>query len=182
LEQHILVSRIYQTVINIYSGRNGFAIIGKERAGRILYEDGISEATVIFQEVQSLKNPQFILLAEYAFLTQEFQLCDTSDTDTINSLSKAIESFDDAFLALKALDELDCKSVDSFFPHNKKYRVKGFPKDAFHLAYISHKTRLQNILRTPGLDSIEKTLLKIRLEVIPAAQNSYLEKQKKALS
>jgi hypothetical protein len=38
------------------------------------------------------------------------------------------------------------------------------------------------MLRTPGIDPIEKTLLKQRLTNIPAAQNGYIEKQKKALA
>jgi hypothetical protein len=182
LDPITLASRIYQTVINIHSGRKGFAIIGQEREGRISYEDGIWEALSIFQEIHTSKNPHSIILAEYAFITQEFYLCEKNDTDTINSLTKAIESFDDAFLALKALDETDCKFVDSFFPHNMKYRVNNFPKDSFHIACISHKTRIKNILRTPGLDQIEKSMLKQRLKNLPAAQNSYVEKQKNVLT
>ena len=56
---------------------------------------------------------------------------------------------------------------------------KGFPKDSFHIACIGHKTRIQNILRSPGIDPIEKSLLKQRFSNIVAAQNSYIEKQKK---
>ena len=66
-------------------------------------------------------------------------------------------------------------------PHNGKYRVSGLPKDSFHIACIAHRTRLQNILRTPGIDPIEKTLLKQRFVNLFAAQSGYIEKQKKAL-
>jgi hypothetical protein len=38
------------------------------------------------------------------------------------------------------------------------------------------------MLRTPGIDSIEKALLKQRLANLSAAQNGYIEKQKKALA
>ena len=38
------------------------------------------------------------------------------------------------------------------------------------------------MLRTPGIDPIEKSLLKQRLINLPAAQNGYIEKQKKVLS
>jgi len=51
-----------------------------------------------------------------------------------------------------------------------------------HIACISHKTRLQNILRAPGIDPIEKALLKQRFVNLPAAQNGYIEKQKKVLA
>jgi hypothetical protein len=37
------------------------------------------------------------------------------------------------------------------------------------------------MLRTPGVDPIEKTLLKQRLANLPTAQNGYMEKQKKVL-
>jgi len=108
--------------------------------------------------------------------------CDKSDTTTLSSLTKAIESFDDVFLALKVVEnKTQYQGVENAIPHNSKYRASGFPKDSFHIACISHKTRLQNILRTPGLDQIEKSLLKQRLANLPAAQNSYIEKQKKAL-
>jgi hypothetical protein len=53
--------------------------------------------------------------------------------------------------------------------------------DAFHIACISHKTRLQNVLRAPGIDPIEKALLKQRLINLSAGQGGYIEKQKKAL-
>jgi hypothetical protein len=38
------------------------------------------------------------------------------------------------------------------------------------------------MLRTPGIDLIEKALLKQRLANLPTAQNAYIEKQKKALN
>jgi hypothetical protein len=179
LEKTGLIESIYKATIYIDAGRKGFAIRGKADKGRISYEDGIEIALAAFQEAQNSKDPLIILLAESAFVTQEFQLCEKADTYSINSLSKAIADFNDAFLAIKALDELDCKVVDCFFPHKDKYRVKeGFPKDAFHLACDSHKTRLQNILRAPGIDLIEKSLLKQRLANLPVAQKRYIEKQK----
>ena len=71
--------------------------------------------------------------------------------------------------------------ADKTIPHHKKYRINGFPKDSFHIACASHKTRIKNILRTPGIDPIEKELLQQRLANLSTAQNSYIEKQKKAL-
>ena len=74
-------------------------------------------------------------------------------------------------------------AVEEAIPHDKKYRVGGgYPKDSFHVACGSHKTRLENILRSPGIDPIEKSLLKQRLINLPAAKNGYIEKQKKALA
>ena len=135
-----------------------------------------------FQEALSSADPQTIILAEYTFLTQELQICDKSDKDSLGSLTQAIQSFDDAFFALKTVEDSTLyKGADTTYPHHKKYRVGGFPKDSFHIACGSHKTRLQNILRSPGIDQIEKDLLKQRLANLPTAQDSYIEKQKKAL-
>ena len=124
-----------------------------------------------------------MILAEYAFLTQELQFCEKTDKDSFNSLTKAIQNFDDAFLALQAVEESSYKAAEKIFPHDGKYRVKdGYPKDSFHIACSSHITRIKNMLRTPGIDPIEKALLKQRLLNLPTAQNGYIEKQKKALA
>ena len=126
---------------------------------------------------------KIMILAEYTFLTQELQFCEKSDKDSLNSITKALQMFDDAFLALQAVEDSGYKIVDKTTPHHKDYRVGGgYPKDSFHVACGSHKTRLQNILRAPGIDPIEKALLKQRLANLPTAQNGYIEKQKKALS
>ena len=119
---------------------------------------------------------------EYTFLSQELQFCEETDKDTFGSLTQAIQSFDDAFLALQAVEEGCYKTAEKTYPHSSKYRVSGFPKDSFHIAAISHKTRLQNILRSPGIDPIEKSLLKQRFVNLSTAQNGYIEKQKEAMA
>ena len=177
-----LVDRIHAAAANIDSGRKGFATWGKEHEGRMSYERGISAALSAFKEAQTTADPQTIILAEYTFLSQELQFCDKSDKDTLSSLTQALESFDDAFFALQSVEEPGYKTADKTYPHNGKYRVGGFPKDSFHIACIAHKTRLQNILRAPGIDPIEKALLKQRFINLSAAQNGYIEKQKKALT
>jgi hypothetical protein len=176
-----LANSVYNAALLIDFGRKGFATRGKAEEGRISYETGIAEAMTAFKEAQATADPQTMILAEYTFLTQELQFCEKTDKDSLSSLTQAIESFDDAFLSIKTLDGSDCKSVDRFFPHNGKYRVSGFPKDSFHIACIAHRTRIQNMLRTPGIDPIEKALLKQRFANLSAAQNGYIEKQGKAL-
>ena len=176
-----LVSKISEVVINIDAGRKGFAIRGKAEEGRISYEKGITEAMAVFQTAQTSADPYIMLLTEYTFLIQELQFCHEADKHAFISLTKAIKRFDDAFLALQAVEEPGYKSAEKTYPHDKEYRINGFPKDAFHIAFSSHKTRLENILRSPGIDPIEKDLLRQRLANIPAAQNSFIEKQKKAL-
>jgi len=178
-----LVDSINEAVISIDAGRKGFATRGKEQEGRISYEKGIAKALAAFQKAQATADPQTIILAEYTFITQELQFCEKTDKDSLNSLNKAIRFFDDAFLALKTVeDKAQYQGVENSIPHDKDYRVSGFPKDAYHIACSSHKARLKNILRTPGLDPIEKALLKQRLANLSAGQGRYVEKQKKALA
>jgi len=182
LEKIGLINRITTAATHIDAGRKGFAIRGKEQEGRISYETGIDMAMSSFQEAQASVDPQTIIFAEYTFISQELQLCDKADNDTLSSLTQAVQSFDDAFLALKVVeDKALYQGAENTHPHSGKYRVNGFPKDAFHIACIAHKTRLQNILRAPGIDPIEKALLKQRFLNLSAAQSGYIEKQKKAL-
>jgi hypothetical protein len=183
LDKTGLVYRIISATVNIDSGRKGFATRGKAEEGRLSYEKGIAEALTAFKEAQATADPQIMILAEYTFLAQELQFCEKSDKDSLNSLTKAIQSFDDAFLALKAVENSTLyQGAEITYPHDKDYRVNGYPKDSFHIACGSHKARLKNILRAPGIDPIEKSLLKQRLINLPAAQNGYIEKQKKALA
>jgi hypothetical protein len=167
LDEIGLASNIYRAVINIDLGRKGFATRGKAEEGRISYETGIAQALKAFQEAQSSNNPQIIILAEYTFLSQELEFCEKTDKDSIGSLSKAIRFFDDAFLALKTVEGSHYEVVEQAISHEKEYRVKGFPMDAYHIACHSHKTRLKNVLRSPGIDPIEKALLKQRLVNLP---------------
>jgi hypothetical protein len=177
-----LIDSIYKATSSIDLGRKGFATRGRAEEGRIFYEEGIAEAMSAFQQAQATADPQTMIVAEYTFLTQELEFCEKSDKESLSSLTKAIQRFDDAFLALRAVENPNYKIVDETTPHDKDYRVSGYPKDSFHIACDSHKTRIKNILRAPGIDPIEKSLLKQRLTNLPTAQNGYIEKQKKALT
>jgi len=177
-----LINSVYDAAASIDSGRKGFATRGKAEEGRINYETGIAVALSAFKEAQATADPETIILAEYTFLSQEFQFCEKNDEDSLSSLTIAIQSFDDAFLAIEVVkDKTLYQGVDKAIPHSSKHRVKSFPMDAYHIACHSHKTRLRNILKTPGLDLIEKSLLKQRLVNLSAGQKGYVELQKKAL-
>ena len=177
-----LVDKIIEATAAIDYGRKGFAVRGKADEGRISYEWGIAEALSAFKDARSTTDPYIIILAEYTFLNQELQFCEKTDTDSLSSLTKAIQSFDDAFLALEAVEDPAYKIADKTYPHNdSKYRVKEFPKDAYHIAMLAHKTRLRNNLRTPGIDPIEKALLKQRYSNLAAGQKGYCVRQGKAL-
>jgi hypothetical protein len=161
LDQIGLIDNVVTSAYNIDVGRKGFAVPGEERQGRISYEDGIAHALAAFQEAQRIADPQTLILAEVGFLTQELEFCAKGDTDTRNSLTRAIQSFRDALRSLEVVeDAVLYTSAEKTHPTDPKKRVEGFPKDAFHQACASHKARLRNILRTPGVDMMEKALLK----------------------
>jgi hypothetical protein len=177
-----LLSSVFFAANKIYKGRNGLATDGEEHEGRLNYEDGIVAAVVTFTEARSTADSQTMLAVEEAFTEQELQFCTKQDTYTRGSLIQALQSFDDTFLSLEAVEDAGIyQGADKTWPRNAKNRIKGFPKDAFHQACIAHRTRLYNTLRSPGINMIEKAILEQRASNMTAAQGSYIEKQKKAL-
>jgi hypothetical protein len=177
-----LLSNILISGARIDSGRKGLKTDGGEHEGRLNYEKGIAEASLSFSQALSTANPQTILLAEEAFLEQELTFCSDTDNYSRSSLTQALLSFEDAFLCFESVeDHAGYKAADKTWPHNPKYRVKSYPKDAFHLACIAHRTRLQNVLRAPGINMIEKAVLEQRVANMASAQMAYLAKQKDAL-
>jgi hypothetical protein len=126
-------------------------------------------------------DPQTIVLAELAFLQQELQFCEKTDNGTKSSLTQAIQSFEDALRACEAVQEAGYKTAEKTWPRNPKYRFRQMPKDAFHIACISHRTRIQNILKVPGMNMTEKALYQQRFANMTAAQHSYFALQQKRL-
>ena len=179
-----LVARIFEATANIDAGRKGYATKGEEHKGRVYYERGIAQALSAFVEASAFADPKTIILAEYTFISQEFHFCDKGDRDTSGSLALAAQGFDDAFLCLEAVENAAGyrEIAEKVFPHAFKFRVRGFPKDAFHIACRAHRTRIRNVLRAPGIDTIEKNLLKQRRANLSAAEKSYMEKQERAMS
>jgi hypothetical protein len=138
-------------------GRKGFATDGKEHEGRIAYEKGIFGAEESFDAAQVSKDPETIILVELAYLQQEYQFCNEADTDAKSSLRQAVQSFEDALRCLKTVeDAAGYRFAETTHPTAAKYRVQGFPRDAVHLACMAHRTRLRNVLRSPGINMIRK--------------------------
>ena len=178
------LDKINTSVISIYKGRDGLDTDGGEREGRISYQDGLAVALDIFQKIQlqAAEDLELLVLAEYFFLGQELQFCASADTNATTSLTKAVQEFDEAFLALGVLLNTDVyKSLEKAISHRPEFRYKEMPKDAFHVACAGHRVRIQNILKSPGINLAEKELLKQRYSNMGTAQSVYLEKQKKIL-
>ena len=179
-----LLDNIIQSEANIDRGRKWLDTDGMEREGRLSYRSGLSLAMDTFQAVSSLtqNDLELAILAEYTFIAQELQLCDPADAQATSSLRNALQSFDDAFLTLEAVaDAVLYKGAEMTHPHSAKYRIKDMPKDAFHIMCIAHRARINNILRSPGINLLEKNLLVQRLANITAAQTAYQEKQRHIL-
>jgi hypothetical protein len=181
LDQLGLLDNLVLSAVHIYRGRKGFTIAGDEGDGRINYERGISGALAAFQAARTIADAQIFILAELAFLQQEMRFCDEADTDTQNSLTQAVQSFNDVLRALETVRDQGYKIVEKSYPQNPKYRFRQMPKDAYHAACISHRTRIQNILRVPGMNMTEKAAYQQRFANMTAAQNSYFELQQKQL-
>jgi len=178
-----LVLKVSEAAVLIDYGRKGFATRGKAEEGRLSYERGISRALSTFKDAQSTADPKIIAIVEYTFLNQELQFCDPSDNDSLSSLTEAIQSFKDALRCLAVVeDSAEYKIAEKTYPLNKKHRIKGYPKDSYHIAANAHRTRLRNMLRTPGVDPIEKALLKQRYANLATGQKGYCEKQGEALN
>ena len=167
---------------NIDIGRKNLATNGLEHSGRISYEDGISTVMDVFKEAQTSADPQAMILIERTFLQQELQFCDEADAITHSSLTQAIQSFEDALRCLDIVeDSQKYRNAEATYPTAPKYRYRGLPRDAIHLACTAHRTRLRNSLRTPGINMIEKAVFTQRAANMTAIQTAYAEKQKKAL-
>jgi hypothetical protein len=177
-----LVDRIHTFAVFIDHGRRGLDTDGWEHEGRLSYEIGISGALEVFREVQTIGKPLTFVLSEGAFLQHELNFCNEADDTTKNSLSKAVQSFEDALRCLKTVENpASYRAAETTFPTDDKNRIKTFPRDAVHQACASHWTRLQNALSTPGLNMKEKAVLSQRSINMKTAQTIYTEKQRQTL-
>jgi hypothetical protein len=181
LDQTGFLDEIIASATNIYEGRRGLDTDGSEHEGRVNYRSSLAVALDTFQQVRMLpaEDLELLVLAEYTFLGQEHKYCDSRDTRALISLKKAIQEFDEAFLALGILQNaVIYQSVEKTYSTRAEFRYKGMPKDAFHVACAGHKARLDNMLKVPGINLAEKELLKQRYANMIRAQLVYWEKQK----
>ncbi|GHT61963.1 hypothetical protein FACS1894109_20720 [Spirochaetia bacterium] len=177
-----LINSISDAVYLIAEGRIARRIRGKTEQGLVDFEKGIALAMDAFTEAASSADPYLMLLAEYAFVTQELESGYPEEKDALASYRAAIAAFDDAFRALEVVKAPSIyQGVEKAFPRKGDYRHNGCPKDAFHVAYIGHRTRLQNTLKQIGIDPLERSFQEKRIQTCPIAQTAYVVLQKKAL-
>jgi hypothetical protein len=175
-----LPDSILVSVADIYQGRTWLYTDGFEHDGNLSYRKGILRALETFNEIQENAEQDIKLLfdAEYTYIEQELKYCVPRDKKATNSLTKAVAEFDDAFLILEVLQNPKTYiSIEKAFAHRDAFRYRGMPKDAFHVACSAHITRLDNNLKTPGINIIEKDLLIQRIKNMEKAQAVYLQKK-----
>jgi hypothetical protein len=113
--------------------------------GRVNFEKGHALARQTFQEALASGDVEIILLAENSLVAKELADSEADEPEGKASAEAALQSFDDAFLALEAVEEGAAYHIaEQTFPHRGQWRYKGLPRDAFHVACIAHKTRLKN--------------------------------------
>ena len=128
-----LLTDILKSVAQIDDGRKGLSTNGEEHEGRLSYEKGITNASTAFSQAVSTGEPKTIMLVEEAFVEQELRFCNEEDSYTRSSLTQALQSFEDAFLCMEAVEDIaGYKVADNTWPHRSTYRIKGFPRDALH--------------------------------------------------
>jgi hypothetical protein len=177
-----LKDRITNSVADIADGRRGLAVNGSAEAGLVSFQTGMNDAMAVFQEIAVSGDAKTMILIEHAFLTEEKRFCVPSNKAVLGSLTHAIDSFDDALRILPVVENAPSyQCVDMAFPRHGDYRVEGMPKDALHLACIAHRTRLNNTLKTPGLNPTELTIYQQRAMNMGVIKKVYIALQKTAL-
>jgi hypothetical protein len=169
-------------VEQIAEGRIGFETDGSEHDGMVEFAEGVNNASALFKDAMHSANCSLMLTAEYTFLGKELEYAESDEDDAESSAAAAIASFDDAFLALQAIENKAAYiGAELTFPHRKGWRYNGYPNDAFHIACSGHIRRIKNGLSRFGINRRDRELAQIRIQMFELAQSMYLEKQKKAL-
>lgn len=183
LEKTGLIVDMMAAVELIAAGRLGIETNLREREGVITFSEGIDEAAALYTELMNSGDCELMVLAEYTYLNKELEYAEENESCAEASAAAAIEAFDDALLSLEAVEDKNLyRGIEMGFPHRGKWRYKGCPNDAFHVACTAHITRIKNGLSRFGVNRRDRALAELRIKMFNAAQNVYLEKQKIALS
>jgi hypothetical protein len=169
-------------VIDIARRRQGMITDGQEHEGRLTFESGIRQARKVFTDARASGDPELMLLAEYTFMSQTLEYATENDVVGRSRAQAAVDSFEDAFLALQAIaDAVAYQAVEKAFPHRGQWRYRGLPCDAFHVAMLAHKTRITNGISMIGVNPLDVGLAELRRAAIVTAQGVYWERQQLVL-
>jgi hypothetical protein len=126
-----LIGKIQVGVTTIYQGRQWLDTEGLEGEGRVSYKRGLVLAIEAFREIQEhvISDLDLLIIADYTFLGQELEFCDSADTNAITSLTKSIQEFDEAFCALDLLQNAETyKLLEKAFSHRPEFRYRECQK------------------------------------------------------
>jgi hypothetical protein len=185
MDQNSLILRVTEAQELISEGRQWHETDGFEAKGRKRRNMGLDRMADIIHKVRANAATDLlsVALVEHSIVNQELRLCDPADEHGIESLEHALSELDDAFLALRVVDDAALyRAADMTYPHKERFRRKGLPKDAFHNACDSQVTRIGNSLKALGLSLAEKALMEERSENLKAAKDAYMDKQRAALA
>jgi hypothetical protein len=136
MEKTGLTIGILEAVCKVTDGRIGLRTKGKTEVGRENLVKGLELGKQIFSELKDCRDPELMLLAEYAFVNQELEGARTEEKIGRASYQSATHDFDDAFLSLKSVkDSAMYQGAENTHPHRAPFRYKGMPNDSFHIAY-----------------------------------------------
>jgi hypothetical protein len=182
LEKAGLIADMVAAVAAIAAGRDTLEIDGMEHEGMVNFKKGNGAAAALYAGAMNSNDCELMLLAEYTYLSEEREHAEDDQRGAEASAAAALQSFDDAFLALQAVEDADFyKCAELTFPHRKGWRYNGCPNDAFQLACAGHITRINNGLSRFGINRRDRELAQLRIQMFELAQEVYLAKQKKAL-
>jgi alpha-galactosidase/6-phospho-beta-glucosidase family protein len=163
-------------------GRKSLYTEGEEHEGLISYNAGIDLATSTVNEAGETADPETIFIVEDTYLQQELYYCNPDDTQARKSLQDAVQNMEDGLQCIKTLENPDnYRIADTTYPHDGKHRFHSLPRDAVHTACLANQTRINNSLRTPGINMTEKALMKQRIKNMKIALTAYMKKQAEAL-
>jgi hypothetical protein len=184
MDRNGLLVKIVKNVENINLGRKGLAKKGSAEEGRELFSKGLLTALDVFKEVHDnmVDDIETAIRIEHAYQTEERRYCNDAEPEVLASTTAALESFEDALRTFEIVQDATIyQGVNKSYPRNRKYRYCGMPKDALHIACMANYTRINNTLRTPGINSIERQVFEQRQKNMKAMQSAYLTKQNMAL-
>jgi hypothetical protein len=183
LEKSSWNTDVADAVSLIAQGRKKHFEDGKAEEGLQQFKQGSILLKKAFGDVTSTGDVELVLRCEYLFLRHEIAFGRSKEKRARVSAEKALEVIQDAFRVVDVVkDSVAYKSVDKAYPlNNTKWRYKGFPNDAFHIACKSHIARLNNGLSRYGISDIDIDLITMRIDALKAIEDIYCGLQETAL-
>ena len=135
----------------------------------------------LLREAAGLRDIDLLLEIEITFLKMELKhLIHTRES--LASFNLALRQIRAAIAMLKHVRAPDeYRWAEAFFTLPKNLTAQGLPKDEAHQCFVSHESRLRNLLKEPP-GKERAALLKGRIANIKLAKDIYTNLQRRALA